>query len=43
MRKMEEKQPSRNSIINYYNVSSLIMLSYGFTYLFFSEGFRVSE
>lgn len=43
MRKNGGKQPSKHSTINYSNVSSLITLSYGFNYLFFREGFRVSE
>lgn len=41
--KMQEKQPSQNSIINYYNVSSLITLSDGFNYLLFGGVFRVCE
>lgn len=42
-KKVEEKQPSKNCIINYNNVSSLIMPSYGFNYLFFSGDFGASE
>lgn len=37
--KMEEKQPSKNTIINYYNASSLIILSHGFSCLIFQWKF----